>query len=352
MPTPCWRRQKPSDMLTLGEAARAVLLTPDPHDKRRAARCFARAWRQGSSNIAATSRCPTSPLGPPNPNCSHPTGCPSAARVGRSAAGSRCSTRSRISSSSRSISRSTWWAASAANFRANSSMTGSASPPTRRCISRCSTVGSASSAAIMARCRRMPDCGEAAEVTADDALARLAIVPMVLEARGLDVTPATVERFRAVGDEASARILSRISKRRNPACDRRHSLVPAKVRRKGIQCRRNVARLSKIALSGRFEASVQRLGAPRRRFNARILRRYCFVGIGTAHRLPRGMSNHPTPTNTGAKAHFGTLATWQMRGRRFDQHSSGAEVAPSRNNLRGSMFRIGRTGRPRCRNQC
>src|SRR3546814_16844216 len=33
--------------------------------------------------------------------------------------------------------------------------------------------------------------------------------------------------------------------------------------------------------------------APRRRFNARILRRYCFVRIGTAHRLPRGMSNHP-----------------------------------------------------------
>src|SRR3546814_15164961 len=35
-------------------------------------------------------------------------------------------------------------------------------------------------------------------------------VPMVLEARGLDVTPATVDRFRAVGDEASARILERI----------------------------------------------------------------------------------------------------------------------------------------------
>jgi uncharacterized ferritin-like protein (DUF455 family) len=51
---------------------------------------------------------------------------------------------------------------------------------------------------------------EAAQVTADDALARLAIVPMVLEARGLDVTPATVDRFRAAGDEVSARILSRI----------------------------------------------------------------------------------------------------------------------------------------------
>ena len=51
---------------------------------------------------------------------------------------------------------------------------------------------------------------EAAEATAHDALARLAVVPMVLEARGLDATPATVDRFRAAGDERSAAILSRI----------------------------------------------------------------------------------------------------------------------------------------------
>jgi uncharacterized ferritin-like protein (DUF455 family) len=51
---------------------------------------------------------------------------------------------------------------------------------------------------------------EAAAATADDALARLAIVPMVLEARGLDVTPATIVRFEAAGDERSAAILRRI----------------------------------------------------------------------------------------------------------------------------------------------
>lgn len=51
---------------------------------------------------------------------------------------------------------------------------------------------------------------EAAAATAHDALGRLAVVPMVLEARGLDVTPDTVARFRAAGDEASARILHRI----------------------------------------------------------------------------------------------------------------------------------------------
>lgn len=51
---------------------------------------------------------------------------------------------------------------------------------------------------------------ESAEATAHDPLARLAVVPMVLEARGLDVTPATIERFAAAGDAATARILDRI----------------------------------------------------------------------------------------------------------------------------------------------
>ena len=46
--------------------------------------------------------------------------------------------------------------------------------------------------------------------TAFDPLLRMALVPRVLEARGLDVTPATVDRFRAAGDVASAKILSRI----------------------------------------------------------------------------------------------------------------------------------------------
>ncbi|MDG5747942.1 ferritin-like domain-containing protein [Qipengyuania sp. XHP0207] len=50
----------------------------------------------------------------------------------------------------------------------------------------------------------------AARDTAHDVAARLAIVPMVLEARGLDVTPATLQRVRAQGDENGAKILQRI----------------------------------------------------------------------------------------------------------------------------------------------
>ncbi len=49
---------------------------------------------------------------------------------------------------------------------------------------------------------------EAAMKTRHDPLLRMALVPRVLEARGLDVTPALQARLRAVGDEASADVLS------------------------------------------------------------------------------------------------------------------------------------------------
>ncbi|CAN5320018.1 ferritin-like domain-containing protein [soil metagenome] len=51
---------------------------------------------------------------------------------------------------------------------------------------------------------------EAALETAGDPLARLAIVPMVLEARGLDVTPDMIARADSAGDDATAAILRRI----------------------------------------------------------------------------------------------------------------------------------------------
>ena len=51
---------------------------------------------------------------------------------------------------------------------------------------------------------------QSAQETAHDVGARLAIVPMVLEARGLDVTPATQERVRDQGDSRGAQILQRI----------------------------------------------------------------------------------------------------------------------------------------------
>lgn len=46
--------------------------------------------------------------------------------------------------------------------------------------------------------------------TADDVLRRMALVPRVLEARGLDVNPPMIARFEAAGDGATAAILRRI----------------------------------------------------------------------------------------------------------------------------------------------
>ncbi|MBP2298418.1 ferritin-like domain-containing protein [Azospirillum picis] len=51
---------------------------------------------------------------------------------------------------------------------------------------------------------------QAAAETAHDLAARLAVVPMVLEARGLDVTPETVRRLRDFGDGESADLLQTI----------------------------------------------------------------------------------------------------------------------------------------------
>jgi uncharacterized ferritin-like protein (DUF455 family) len=51
---------------------------------------------------------------------------------------------------------------------------------------------------------------QAAQATAHDLLARLAIVPLVLEARGLDVTPEMIEKLKRQGDTASVAALETI----------------------------------------------------------------------------------------------------------------------------------------------
>lgn len=48
---------------------------------------------------------------------------------------------------------------------------------------------------------------QAAEATAHDLLARLAVVPLVLEARGLDVTPAMIAKCESAGESANAEVL-------------------------------------------------------------------------------------------------------------------------------------------------
>ena len=49
-----------------------------------------------------------------------------------------------------------------------------------------------------------------AKDTADNLLARLAMVPRCMDARGLDVTPAIIAKFRQLGDDSSVALLNRI----------------------------------------------------------------------------------------------------------------------------------------------
>ena len=57
---------------------------------------------------------------------------------------------------------------------------------------------------------------EMAIKTSDSCLARMALVPRVLEARGLDVTPGMIARLRSVGDDITAGILEVILREEIP----------------------------------------------------------------------------------------------------------------------------------------
>lgn len=197
-------------MEALGEAVRAVLLTADPQAKRRAARGLARAWRRGALAHRCDGGLPDRPAWPDEPELLSPSQMPRRRRGG--------SDRGRIAM---------LHALAHIEFVAIDLAVdlvgrfGGEFP--RAFVDDWLGVAADEAMHFALLDRRLRALGshygalpahaglwEAAEATADDALARLAIVPMVLEARGLDVTPATVERFRAAGDEASARILERI----------------------------------------------------------------------------------------------------------------------------------------------
>lgn len=51
---------------------------------------------------------------------------------------------------------------------------------------------------------------ELAEATSDDLLARMALIPRYMEARGLDVTPGMIQKFELQGDEKTVEVLSLI----------------------------------------------------------------------------------------------------------------------------------------------
>jgi uncharacterized ferritin-like protein (DUF455 family) len=195
---------------TLASACRAVLLAADPYDKVRAARAAARAWRGGTLLHRFDVAMPDRPARPPRPELLPAARMPKRGRGG--------SERGRIAML-HALAHIEFAAIDLAFDMAG--RFGAGFP--RAFADDWIAVGAdeAMHFVLLDRRLRAFDSGygampahdglwEAAEATAGAALARLAVVPMVLEARGLDVTPATVARFEAAGDHRSAAILGRI----------------------------------------------------------------------------------------------------------------------------------------------
>ncbi|MBS0505673.1 MAG: ferritin-like domain-containing protein [Proteobacteria bacterium] len=196
--------------MDVSHAALVILTTPDPAAKVRAARAAARDWRMGRLALGFTAEMPDRPARPAKPELLPPNRMPKRGRMGSDA--------SRIAMI-HALAHIEFVAIDLAfdllgRFGAHFP---------RGFVDDWMRVGAEEAmhfALLDRRLRALGSCygalpahdglWQAAEETAHDPLGRLAVVPMVLEARGLDITPATIERFQNVGDIASARILTRI----------------------------------------------------------------------------------------------------------------------------------------------
>jgi uncharacterized ferritin-like protein (DUF455 family) len=197
-------------LISIAEACRTVLTSPEPRAKVKAARAAARAWRQGRLAWDFDAAMPDAPERPDRPELLPPSRMPKRGRAG--------SERSRIA---------LLHALAHIEFSAIDlafdlvGRFGDGFP--RAFVDDWLGVGADEAMHFALLDRRLRAIGaaygdlpahaglwEAAAATAHDPLARLAVVPTVLEARGLDVTPATVAALRRGGDERSALILDRI----------------------------------------------------------------------------------------------------------------------------------------------
>lgn len=197
-------------MKGVAEVARDVLLTAEPRAKIFAARAAARNWRLGRLEWSFAVRMPDRPARPEQPSLLPANRMPKRGRAG--------SERARIAML-HALAHIEFGAIDLAFDMIG--RFGSGAP--RAFVDDWMKVGADEALHFALLSRRLRALGsdygalpahdglwEAAAATADDRLARLAIVPMILEARGLDVTPATVARFEGAGDSVSARILGRI----------------------------------------------------------------------------------------------------------------------------------------------
>lgn len=195
---------------TVAAAIRAALLTPDPREKAFAARKVARDWRLARLDFAFDVAMPDRPAWPVEPELLPPGRMPKRGKMG--------SQRNRIA---------LWHALAHIEFVAIDlalDMAGRFGESMGQVFVSDFLSVAADEAMHFALLARKLDSLDsrygalpahdglwsAASDTAHDVAARLALVPMVLEARGLDVTPAMLERVRSQGDENGAKILKRI----------------------------------------------------------------------------------------------------------------------------------------------
>jgi uncharacterized ferritin-like protein (DUF455 family) len=194
-------------MTSVALAARTVLLTAEARAKAAASRAMAAAWGAGAVELAFDAAMPTAPARPAKPELLPPNRMPKRGRAG--------SERSRFA-----------LLHALAHIELNAidlawdliGRFGGGLP--RAFVDDWVKVGDDEARHFLMLDDRLRELGgaygdlpahdglwQAAEATAHDLSARLAVVPQVLEARGLDVTPATVARLRAAGDDRSAAIL-------------------------------------------------------------------------------------------------------------------------------------------------
>ena len=197
-------------MRSVTSAIRDALLTADPRAKCFAARSVARDWRMGKLAFEFDIAMPDQPARPSKPELLPPNKMPKRGKFG--------SDRARIA---------LWHSLAHIEFVAIDlalDMAGRfGSEMGEEFVSDFLSVAADEAMHFALLARKLGNLGshygalpahgglwEAAHKTRNDVAARLAIVPMVLEARGLDVTPATLERVKTAGDENGVKILARI----------------------------------------------------------------------------------------------------------------------------------------------
>jgi uncharacterized ferritin-like protein (DUF455 family) len=199
------------DPKTLSDAACAVLATADAAAKAAASRAAAASWRDGEIETIGTVTPPDRPARPARPELKRPADMPKRG-AGQSAAG-RIALLHAIAHIELNAIDLAWDIV--ARF-ADAGLPQAFFDDWVRVAdeeAKHFTLLSERLAALGAAYGDLPahdGLWEAAEATAHDLLARLAIVPLVLEARGLDVTPTMIARMTRFGDDETAAVLATI----------------------------------------------------------------------------------------------------------------------------------------------